>query len=53
MQGSIRFVLGLLLVWGSVGSMDYANGTQLLMLVVIAAVGLYTMYSGAQALKDQ
>jgi hypothetical protein len=52
MKGSIRFVLGLLITWGAAGSMDAASNTQLALLVMIAAAGLYIMYSGARALQE-
>jgi hypothetical protein len=52
MKGSIRFVLGLLITWGAASSMDAASNTQLALLVVIAAAGLYIMYSGARALQE-
>jgi hypothetical protein len=52
MKGSIRFILGLLVTWAAVGSMDSASGSQLALLVAIAAAGLYSMYSGAQALQE-
>lgn len=51
MQGSIRFVLGLLITWAAAGSMDAATDTQLAVLVVIAVAGLGIMYSGARALQ--
>lgn len=52
MQGSIRFILGLLIVWMAAGSMDGATDSQLIALVAVAVLGLVSMYSGARALKD-
>jgi hypothetical protein len=52
MKGSIRFALGLLLVWGTAGSMDSATDSQLIPLTLLAAAGLYSMYSGARALQN-
>jgi hypothetical protein len=52
MPGSIRFIAGMLVVWGSVGAMDYASDLQLAALAVVAAAGLYSMYSGARAMKS-
>jgi hypothetical protein len=52
MKGSIRFVLGLLVVWIAVGSIDYASNDQLVVLALVALAGLWSMYSGAQALKN-
>ena len=51
MQGSIRFVLGLLITWAAAGSMDSATDSQLAVLSVIALAGLGIMYSGARALQ--
>jgi hypothetical protein len=52
MKGSIRFIIGLLVTWIAAGSMDTASDLQLLALVAVAALGLYTMYSGARALQQ-
>jgi hypothetical protein len=53
MKGTIRFVGGLMITWIALGSMDAATDTGLIILVALAAAGLYAMYSGSQALKDQ
>jgi hypothetical protein len=52
MRGSIRTIVGLLVVMGAVGGIDNATDAQLLPLVVIAAIGLYSMYSGTKAMKE-
>jgi hypothetical protein len=52
MQGSIRFILGLLIAWIAAGSMDTATDSQLIPLIAVAVLGLVSMYSGARALKD-
>lgn len=52
MKGSIRVFVGLLLVMGSVGGIDNATDGQLLPLIGIAAIGLFTMYSGAKAINN-
>jgi hypothetical protein len=52
MPGSIRFIAGMLVVWGTVGAMDSATDTQLAALAVLAVAGLYSMYSGARAMKS-
>lgn len=52
MPGSIRFIVGMLVVWGSVGAMDHATDIQLAALAVLAVAGLYSMYSGARAMKS-
>ena len=52
MKGSIRFVLGLMITWIAAGSIDYATNDQLVVLALVAMLGLFTMYSGARALKN-
>ena len=52
MKGSIRFALGLLITWGAAGAMDSATDSQLIPLALLAAAGLYIMYSGARALQE-
>ena len=49
MRGSIRFVVGLIVVFGAAGGIDTATDTQLLGCIAIAAVGLLVMASGATA----
>lgn len=51
MQGSIRFVVGLMLVIGAVGGIEL-GGTdyELYIGTVIAIVGLFVMGSGAKAI---
>jgi len=50
MRGSIRIVMGLLLVFGSVGGIDtVASFTGLFTLVTISLVGLALMHSGVRA----
>lgn len=51
MQGSIRFIVGLLMVFGAAGGIDNATDAQLLPLIGIAAIGLFSMYSGSKAMK--
>lgn len=51
MRGSIRTIVGLLVTIGAAGGMDNATDAQLLPLVLIAALGLVTMFSGVQAMK--
>ena len=43
----IRFLIGFLVVFGAVGGIDTATDSQLLTLVVVAAVGLALMASGS------
>ena len=52
MRGSIRVVVGLLVVFGAVGGIDNATNGQLLTLIMIAAAGLGIMASGTAAMKE-
>ena len=52
MKGSIRFVVGLLLVFGSVGGMDNATDAQLPALLAVASLGLFSMYSATKAMRS-
>lgn len=52
MRGSIRFVVGLLVVFGVVGGIDNATDSQLLTLLVFAALGLGIMASGTAAMNN-
>ena len=47
MKGSIRMVVGFLLVFGAVGGMD--NGNSLLACMTAAVIGLGLMASGVSA----
>jgi hypothetical protein len=49
----IRFIVGLLIVFGAVGEMDYNPDANLLLQTAIAAVGLALMYFGSQKLAKQ
>jgi hypothetical protein len=51
MKGSIRFVVGFLLVFGAVGGMDNGTDAQLPALLAVAALGLFSMYSATKAMK--
>ena len=48
----IRFILGLVIVFGAVGGMDESENS-LLVLMGIAGVGLTLMYFGAEKMKWQ
>lgn len=50
MRGSIRALVGFMVVFGAVGGMD--NGSDLFVCVVLAVVGLVTMFSGVMAMKE-
>jgi hypothetical protein len=50
MKGSIRMVIGFLLVFGAVGGMDTVADA-LLIQIAVAVVGLGFMYSGSKAME--
>ncbi len=51
MKGSIRAVLGFLIVFGAVGTLDADPSSSLLLQTGIAIVGLLVMYSGVRAMN--
>ena len=51
MRGSIRAIVGLLVLFGVAGGLDNATDAQLLPLVVIGLVGAVIMYSGVTAMN--
>ena len=51
MKGSIRAIVGLLVVFGVAGAIDTATDSQLLTLLVFAALGLGIMASGVSAMN--
>ena len=52
MRGSIRAIMGLLVVFGVAGGIDTATDGQLLTLIVFAAAGLGLMASGVSAMNE-
>jgi hypothetical protein len=50
MQGSIRAVVGFLMVFGAVGGMETGTDAQLPLQLLVAGLGLLAMYSGVRAL---
>ena len=48
----IRFVIGLLLVFGAVGGMDNATDVELYPLFGLALVGVALMYFGSEKMKQ-
>ncbi len=52
MRGSIRAIVGLLVVFGAVGGIDNATNEQLLTLILVAAAGLGLMASGTAAMQQ-
>ncbi|MEY3002786.1 MAG: hypothetical protein RLZZ428_1161 [Pseudomonadota bacterium] len=51
MKGSIRFIGGLFVVLGVMSGLGNATDTKLLLLIIVAALGLYSIYSGAKTMK--
>ena len=52
MKGSIRAILGLIVVLGAAGGLDNATDNQIFTVLAVAAVGLALMYSGVSAMKE-
>jgi len=52
MRGSIRVLVGLLVVFGAVGGIDNASDSDLFLCAGIAAVGMLLMASGVKAMKE-
>ena len=49
MKGSIRLIVGILVVFGAVGGIDAGN--DLLPCVALAVLGLFVMSSGVRAME--
>lgn len=49
MKGSIRIIVGFLIVLGAVGTLEADPSASVLLQVVIAVTGLTIMYSGVAA----
>ena len=47
----IRIVLGFFIVFGSVGGMENSPDSDMLLLTVMSAIGLFLMYSGVESSK--
>jgi hypothetical protein len=52
MPGTIRTIAGLLVTMACVGGMDTATDAQLWLLVAVAALAMFTMYSGVKAMQQ-
>ena len=52
MRGTLRIVLGLIILFGVAGGVDIASDPQLVILGVFAAIGGALMYSGVKAIED-
>ena len=48
----IRFIVGLLVVFGCVGGMDTATGDDFLILISMTIAGLVLMYLGTEKMKQ-
>ena len=53
MKGSIRVMLGLLIVFGVTGGIDNATEEQLLALIPLAFVGFALMLTGVNAMNEK
>ena len=51
MKGSIRVLIGFLMTYGAVGSLDFDPTADVVVAILFASVGLLIMFSGVQALK--
>lgn len=51
MKGSIRFVVGLLVLFGVAGGIDNATDSQLLTLILVGAASLGVMASGTKEMN--
>lgn len=49
MKGSIRFFLGMLIVFGAVGTLDFDPDASLLVQGIVACLGLLLVKSGLDA----
>lgn len=52
MKGSIRFLLGLLIVFGAVGGMEHETAT-MSEGILLSIIGLISMFSGVNAMNEQ
>jgi hypothetical protein len=52
MQGSIRTIIGLIIVMAAAGGLDNATDSQLFPIIAIAIAGLGLMASGVSAMKS-
>jgi hypothetical protein len=51
MKGSIRAIVGFLIVFGAVGGLDADPSNSVLLATSLAIVGLLLMYSGVRAMN--
>lgn len=52
MRGSIRLIVGFLVVFGAVGGIDNASDSDLMLLAGVASAGMLLMLSGLKASKE-
>jgi hypothetical protein len=51
MPGTIRLMVGLLIVFGAIGTIEVDPNASLIGMIALASVGLYVMFSGVKAMK--
>jgi hypothetical protein len=51
MKGSIRAIVGFLIVFGAVGGLEHDPSSSVLLATSAAVVGLLLMYSGVRAMN--
>jgi hypothetical protein len=52
MKGSIRAVVGFLIVFGAIGTLDYDPQASLITQTILAVLGLALMASGTRAIME-
>ena len=52
MRGSIRMLVGFLIVFGAVGSIEIDPNANLMIEMILAGAGLALMFSGVNAMKE-
>lgn len=52
MRGSIRMLVGFLIVFGAVGSIEIDPNANLMIEMILAGAGLALMFSGINAMKE-
>jgi hypothetical protein len=52
MRGSIRMIVGFLIVFGAVGSIEIDPNANLMLEMILAGAGLALLFSGVNAMKE-
>lgn len=52
MRGSIRMIVGFLIVFGAVGSIEIDPNANLMLEMILAGAGLALLYSGVSAMRE-